>query len=46
LQRKQCRTTREPFAEVAARDIPLHNLTSSPLRAVEAGGYRQERGAP
>jgi hypothetical protein len=46
LQRKQCRTTREPFAEVAARDIPLHNLTSSPLRADEAGGYRQERGAP
>ena len=28
LQRKQCRTTREPFAEVAARNIPLHNLTS------------------
>ena len=28
LQRKECRTAREPFAEVAARDIPLHDVTS------------------
>jgi hypothetical protein len=28
VQRKECRTAREPFAEVAARDIPLHD---SPL---------------
>ena len=26
LQRKQRRSAREPFAEVAARDIPLHDL--------------------
>ena len=38
LQRKQCRTTGEPFAQVAARDVRLHDLTSPNdfLRAVEA----------
>jgi hypothetical protein len=29
LQRKECCTAREPFAEVAARDTPLHDLPPS-----------------
>jgi hypothetical protein len=41
LQRKQGSTTREPFAEVAARDIPLHDLTS-PIRMIFCALSRAE----
>src|SRR5215813_6574542 len=35
LQCKECRTSREPFAEVAARDIPLHDHLSSAMLVSE-----------